>query len=163
MTQPSQLPQTQAYHSIPPPLVPETQAAGAADDSGDSDAASDAGSAHSAHSKGSDATGITNSTFPFPNPALPALRSSQAPPPSSFPTLSSLPKDILRQGGSVVASVWNSVTGHGHGQKDEEESSSSSEGDSSDEEEVPEALRGRIAGGNRVRRKVRTGGMMRGW
>lgn len=165
MTQPSQMPATQGYHCIPPALVPETQENG--HDSG-SDAHSDVHSEHSEHSEHSfsdhsahsDVSAETGTTSLYP--ALPTLRSSQpAPITSSFPTLSSLPKDLLRHGGEAVQSVWNRVTGA----KDEREESDddSSDDDSSDEDEVPERLRGRIAGGARSAKKPQTRGMMRGW
>ncbi|GMK58969.1 hypothetical protein CspeluHIS016_0604110 [Cutaneotrichosporon spelunceum] len=172
MTQPSQMPATQAYHSIPLPLFPETQeqerSRSDSEPVSDSDANSDAGSAHSSHTSSSEHSGAPDSDGSVGNdsfPALPTMRpSSQAVPmASSFPTLSSLPKELLRQGVDGVQSVWNRVKGSKEETTPDSSDDDSSDDDSSEEEEVPEQIRGRIAGGSRSAKKPRTRGVMRGW
>lgn len=164
MTQPSQMPATQAYHSIPAALMSEeSETAMAKNARSDSDADSDVESHHSGHSDHSEASQSDASGDGFP--IIPKLRPSSQPAAitSSFPTLSSLPKDLLRQGVDGVQSVWNRVTGK-EGPAREVSSDESSDGDdSSDEDVVPERLRSRFAGGSRSAKKPRTRGVMRGW
>jgi hypothetical protein len=166
MSQPSQMPATQVYHSIPPPMYPETQANGHASDE---DAHSDAGSEHSAHSEHSDGSHSDASAGDDAVPAIPRLRPNSQPEQSAtFPTLTSLPKDWLRHGVDGVQNVWSRVTGaksEAAARESSSEESDESESDSSDDEEasVPESVRSRFAGASRSAKKPRTRGMMRGW
>jgi hypothetical protein len=96
----------------------------------------------------------TTTTIPTPRiyPVLPRTTASQPTP--AFPGLSTLPREILRQGKSFTSSQpvkakTSSLLSNGHG-KEEDSSSESSES----EAEGDKALKGRYANGRSGRKKV---------
>ena len=102
-------------------------------------------------------------TSVIPAPAihtpLPRHRTSSLPQ-SSFPSLSSLPKDLLRIGRSALPSaMFTSSQPVPLPRAVESEDSGSS---SSEDENIPVGLKGRFASGSQ-KKKVKTGGVMGGW
>lgn len=149
--------ETQFYNPTPPALVPETQkalvnftdseASDAGDNNDDEDYADDDSEA------GSDASSA--------GPIMPTFTPRAPSPPSSFPTLGSLPKDLLRAGGNMATSLGNMF--RPQPKKKVEEESESDSGSDSSEEDVPDARKARYAGGSRRRERRRTNGDMSGW
>ncbi|WOO85273.1 uncharacterized protein LOC62_06G008775 [Vanrija pseudolonga] len=173
MTQPSQVPETQAYNPLPPPLFPETQAP----ESMPAEPSSNGKPADGEDEDGLSALSSDDETSKSLYPPLPVLnfsrRSQPVPPPSSsIPTLGSLPKDLLRQGRAVGAGMWTALTkgssaGNGITSSqpvgDGGNSSESGSDTDSDEENVNEAVKARYAGSRRKSDRPRTSGIMKGW
>lgn len=95
-----------------------------------------------------------------PSPAFPSF-SQQPPSPVLFPTLGSLPKELLRAGGSMATSLGNMFSRQKRVELDLEDSESESGSDSSDEQ-VPETRKARYAGGRRRKERRRTNGDLSG-
>jgi len=184
MTQPSQAPASQAYDTANSSDPPETQSRnfelarpGAngrpngtrrvlsriienkeeeAESRSPSPALLSGHSKHSSSSTSEDESSIVATTKIYP--PLPRHQSSSQPQ-SSFPSLSSLPKDLLRIGRSVPSSAMGTSSQPAPLPAVEESDGSDT---SSSEEEVPASLKGRYAGGS-GRKTVKTGGVMNGW
>jgi serine/arginine repetitive matrix protein 2 len=101
----------------------------------------------------------TTTTIPIPRIYPPLPRPAASQPSSSFPGLSTLPREILRQGRGFGASQplqsKSSVMGNGHvdGNGAEEESEESSSDDDSDDVK-DKKLAGRYANGRSTKKKV---------
>jgi len=76
-----------------------------------------------------------------------------------FPSLSSLPKDLLRIGRSAMPTAKGTLS---QAPPRRTEDSSEESESSSSEDDVPPGLEGRFAGG-RGRKKAKAGGSMSGW
>lgn len=186
-TQPSQGPATQAYKAIPSSdsLDPPSRTASASrprtygrangtkrlsspivEDDGSSPSSSPSPSpspllSTEAVGVASSACGDESSLAPSTKiyPPLPRHPSASQPQ-SSFPSLSSLPKDLLRIGRSVASSAMGTAS-QPPPLPAVEESEESGTSSSDEENNVPAGMEGRYAGIRR--KKVNTGGRMNGW
>ncbi|KAL1410651.1 hypothetical protein Q8F55_004670 [Vanrija albida] len=177
MTQPSQLPETQAYNPLPPALLQETQAPESmpAEPSSNANGKPEDDSDDGLSALSSDDEGAGKSLYP-PLPVLNFSRRSQPvpQPSSSIPTLGSLPKDLLRQGRAVGAGMWSALTrssSAANGATSSQPAVAEAAGNSSesgsdtdsDDDYVNEAVKARYAGSRRKSRGPRTSGIMKGW
>ena len=192
MTQPSQAPATQAYKLYPssdPPdhqlpdgdvqhptsvgrpngtaretsPIPEEDGQDQEDSNAPRSPSAALANGHSAQSSDS-ASENESATNPFSAPkiylTLPRHHSASQPQ-SSFPSLSSLPKEILRIGRSAMPTSLGGTSSQ-PAPKALIDESDDSDTSSSEEEDIPAGLKGRYAGGS-GRKKVKTGGAMKGW
>ncbi|KAK4689730.1 hypothetical protein P7C73_g379, partial [Tremellales sp. Uapishka_1] len=168
-TQPTQMAATQVYNLHPSSLVPDSESQHQEEDQdqeGEAEEASGSGSS----SESENGTELFSQPVK-PNGVYPSLSFSKIPPsasqpaPSSFfPTLSSLPKDILRRGYSAFSGLASSSSQPTPKKSvlADNDSESSSDDTDSDHENISANLKGRYAGAKPAKQK--TGGLMKkGW